>query len=272
MKVEGNKLWERRMERAFGWGREGGSVGEEDGGRRQHSPFLFLQIKLQTYEKYWSWSVAEVSPHPAAGVQTGPVYRLSVTSSHFKAFCPSQSSSSELPESPCCRSYRRRMSLIYRLNFTPQDVHHMLSFAGLWAVGILFTPAVTTKKWLKDFRCLLTGSHVQSKLLIPKQFHMICFVCSTQYCFYCRYTNHFCNDVGPLWASESVLNFYYKHKKVLFLLTLIWFSCFSTLQRTALCESVIWSMNHLWQSISESWYVSSHFQCFHSTKSLSLKL
>lgn len=32
--------------------REGGSVGEEDGGRRQHSPFLFLQIKLQTYEKY----------------------------------------------------------------------------------------------------------------------------------------------------------------------------------------------------------------------------
>lgn len=33
-------------------GREGGSVGEEDGGRRQHSPFLFLQIKLQTYEKY----------------------------------------------------------------------------------------------------------------------------------------------------------------------------------------------------------------------------
>lgn len=125
-------------------GREGGSVGEEDGGRRQHSPFLFLQIKLQTYEKYWSWSVAEVSPHPAAGVQTGPVYRLSVTSSHFKAFCPSQSPSSELPESPCCRSYRRRMSLIYRLNFTPQDVHHMLSFAGLWAVGILFTPAVTT--------------------------------------------------------------------------------------------------------------------------------
>lgn len=276
MKVEGNKLWERRMERAFGWGgrtRDGGR--ECRRGRRREKTTLSLSLSpnktpdmREILKLKCRWSVTTSSSWSAdrAGLQIVRDFQPLQSFLSISIIIIWASRVSMLP----ILSQTDELNIPAKLYSTGRSSHALFRwFVGCW---YFVHSSCNHHKWLKDFRCLLTGSHVQSKLSIPKQFHMICFVCSTQYCFYCRYTNHFCNDVGPLWASESDLNFYYKHKKVLYLLTLIWFSCFSTLQRTALCESVIWSMNHLRQSISESWYVSSHFQCFHSTKSLSLKL
>lgn len=206
-----------------------GSVGEEDGGRRDNTlpslspnktPDMREILKLKC-----RWSVTTSSSWSAdrAGLQTVRDFQplqsfLSISIIIIWAFRVSM-----LP----IVSQTDELNIPAKLYSAGRSSHAFSRcFVGCW---YFVHSSCNHHNWLKDFRCLLTGSHVQSKLSIPKQFHMICFVGSTQYCFYCRYTNHFCNDVGPLLASESVLSFYCKHKKVLRLLTFIWFSCFSTL-------------------------------------------